>query len=63
MRVSYLTGLLVAVLMIMWLVNNHFRMSQPVKMVINVVLVMLICLWLLGMFGVLPVAPFRYNQR
>jgi hypothetical protein len=38
---------------VMWLVNTYIPMSPPIKTVINVVVVLLLCVWLLQLFGVL----------
>ena len=45
--------LLVIVGVILWLVNTYIPMAAPIKTVINVVVVIALCLWLLKVFGVI----------
>jgi len=42
---------LIVIGVIMWLVNTYIPMPQPVKTVINIVIVLMLCLWLLNVFG------------
>lgn len=43
---------LIIVGVLLWLVNTYIPMAQPVKTIINVLVAVVICLWLLGMLGV-----------
>lgn len=43
---------LVIVGVILWLVNTYIPMAPPIKTVINVVVVLVLCLWLLSLFGI-----------
>ena len=36
---------------ILWLVNTYIPMEQPVKTILNIVIVAVVCLWLLQAFG------------
>jgi hypothetical protein len=36
----------------MWLVNRYIPMAEPIKTILNVVVVLLVGLWLLNVFGV-----------
>ena len=38
---------------VMWLINTYIPLAPPIKTVINVVVVLLLCVWLLELFGVL----------
>lgn len=42
---------------LMWAINTYVPMSEPLKKILNVVVVILVILWLLSVFGVysLPV--------
>ena len=37
----------------MWAINAYIPMAKPVKTILNVVVVAVICLWLLQTFGVI----------
>jgi hypothetical protein len=37
--------------LILWLVNTYVPMAAPIKTVVNVVVVLLLCIWLLNVFG------------
>jgi uncharacterized BrkB/YihY/UPF0761 family membrane protein len=52
MPVIQLLITLIVLGLIMWLVNTYIPMPPPVKTVINVVIVLAICLWLLSAFGI-----------
>jgi uncharacterized BrkB/YihY/UPF0761 family membrane protein len=52
MPVIQLVITLIVLGLIMWLVNTYIPMPPPVKTVINVVIVLAICLWLLSAFGI-----------
>lgn len=45
---------------IMWAVNAYIPMSEPLKKILNVVVVILVILWLLSVFGVYSL-PSRVN--
>jgi hypothetical protein len=38
---------------VMWLINTYIPLAPPIKTVINVIVVLLLCVWLLELFGVL----------
>jgi len=38
---------------LLWLVNTYIPMAQPIKTIINVVVVIVVVLWLLRVFGVM----------
>lgn len=37
---------------ILWLVNTYVPMPAPIKTVLNIVVCLVLCLWLLRVFGV-----------
>lgn len=49
--ISLLVGLVVIGL-IWWLIETYVPLPPPIKTVIRVVLVLLLCLWLLQVFGI-----------
>lgn len=44
---------LVVVGAVLWAINNYIPMAKPVKTILNVVVVVFLCLWLLQTFGVI----------
>lgn len=42
---------LIIVGVILWLINTYIPMAEPIKAVVNVVVVLLLCLWLASVFG------------
>lgn len=52
---------LIIIGVILWMINTYLPMAPPIKMIINVVVVLIICLWLLRVFGIgtYVVAPHR----
>lgn len=38
---------------VLWLINTYVPMQPPIKTVINVVVVLFLCLWLLSLVGVI----------
>lgn len=45
---------LVVVGLILWLVNNYIPMDDKIKRILNVVVVIVVILWLLSVFGLMP---------
>lgn len=43
---------LVVVGVVLWLVNTYIPMAAPIKTVINIVIVLILCIWLLNTFGI-----------
>jgi hypothetical protein len=37
----------------LWAINTYIPMAKPVKTILNVVVVVILCLWLLQAFGLL----------
>lgn len=44
---------LVVVGVALWAINTYIPMAQPVKTILNIVVVLVLCLWLLQTFGVI----------
>ncbi len=36
----------------LYLINAYIPMAQPIKTILNVVVILVVCLWLLGIFGI-----------
>jgi len=45
---------LIIIGVLLWLVNNYIPMAGSIKKILNIVVVILVVLWLLAVFGVLP---------
>jgi hypothetical protein len=52
---------LIVVGVLLWLVETYLPMAAPIKTIIRVVVILFVCLWLLGVFGILdlPVPRVR----
>ncbi len=53
MDIVQILVLLVVIGVILWLVNTYIPMAAPIKTIINIVVVLLVCVWLLRIFGIL----------
>jgi hypothetical protein len=45
--------ILVIVGVALWAINNYIPMAAPIKTILNVVVVIIVCLWLLQVFGLI----------
>src|SRR5262245_8159622 len=52
MDIIQLLVVLVVVGVVLWLVESYVPMSPPIKTVLRVVVVLILCLWLLRIFGI-----------
>lgn len=52
---------LVIIGVVLYLVNNYIPMDPPIKTVINVIVVLVLCIWLLQAFGI--IGGTRFNLR
>ena len=53
---------IVIVGVIMWIVNTYVPMSAPIKQVLNIVVVILLCIWLINLFGLFSYTlPVRHS--
>jgi len=46
---------LVVVGVVLYLINNYVPMAAPIKTIINVVVVLFVCIWLLRAFGIVNI--------
>jgi hypothetical protein len=46
---------LVVIGVLLWLVNTYIPMDGKIKQILNVVVLIVVVLWLLSVFGILPV--------
>jgi hypothetical protein len=53
MSLIYLIVVLVIVGLVLYLIENYVPMSPPIKTVLRVVVVLVLCLWLLQAFGII----------
>ena len=53
MSLISLVVVLIVVGVLMWLVNSYIPMAQPIKTILNAVVVIAVVLWLLAAFGLL----------
>ncbi len=58
MSIISIIVVLVVMGLVLYLINTYIPMAQPIKTVLNVVVVLLLCLWLLNAFGIINV-PIR----
>lgn len=55
MSLITLVVLLIIVGVLLWVVNTQLTMiDATIKKIINVVVIIVVCLWLLSVFGILP---------
>ena len=43
---------LIVIGLVLYLVNSYIPMAPPIKTVVNVVVVLILCIWLLSAFGI-----------
>ncbi len=53
--------LLVVVGVVLYLVNNYVPMAAPIKTILNVVVVLAVCIWLLRVTGVVNI-PLSFGR-
>lgn len=54
MPIVQLLVLIVVIGVILYLVNTYVPMAAPIKNILNIVVILLLVLWLLSVFGLLP---------
>mgnify|MGYP001582727753 CR=1 FL=1 len=54
MSLISLVVVLIVIGVLLWLVNTYIPMDTKIKTIINIVVVIVICLWLLSLVGILP---------
>ena len=53
MSLIQLIVVLVVVGVALWAINQYLPMAPPIKTILNVVVILAVCLWLLAAFGIL----------
>ena len=53
--------LLVVVGVVLYLINNYVPMAAPIKTIINVVVVLAVCIWLLRVTGIANI-PMSFGR-
>lgn len=53
MPIVHILVILIVAGVLLWLVNTYVPMAPPVKSIVNILVVLTLCVWLLGVFGVL----------
>jgi len=59
--VIQLLVLLVVVGVVLYLINNYVPMAAPIKTIINVVVVLAVCIWLLRVTGIVNI-PMSFGR-
>lgn len=54
MSLISLVVVLIVVGVLLWLVNTYIPLEPTMKKIINIVVIIVVCLWLLSVFGILP---------
>lgn len=54
MSLIALVVLLIVIGVLLWVVNTQIPMDATIKKIINIVVIIVVCLWLLSVFGILP---------
>lgn len=53
MSIVSIIVVLVVLGLVLYLIETYIPMSQPIKTALRVVIVLLLCLWLLSVFGII----------
>jgi hypothetical protein len=62
MGLIHLIVVLVVVGVILWAVNTYIPMDGKIKKILNVAVVIVVILWLLAVFGLLPIGDLRIGR-
>jgi hypothetical protein len=54
MSLVSLVIILIVVGVLLWVVNTYIPMEPTIKKIINIVVIVVVCLWLLSLVGILP---------
>ena len=46
-------AILIVVGVLLWLVNTYIPMDPKIKQILNIVVIIVVCLWLLQVFGII----------
>lgn len=58
MTIISLIVVLVVIGVLLWLVNAYIPMDEKIKKIMNVVVLIATVLWLLSVFGILPIGGY-----
>lgn len=53
MPIVHILVILIVAGVLLWLVNTYVPMAPPVKSIVNILVVLTLCVWLLSVFGIL----------
>jgi len=53
--------LLVVVGVVLYLINNYVPMAAPIKTIINLVVILAVCIWLLRVAGIVDI-PLSFSR-
>ena len=59
MELIQLVIVLIVIGVLLWLVNTKIPMDATIKQILNAVVIIAVVLWLLTVFGLLPMHPIR----
>jgi predicted membrane protein len=60
MPLVYLILTLIVVGMVLWLINTYIPMAGSIKAILNVIVVVCVCIWVLNAFGLwTPILNYR----
>jgi len=59
MELIQLVVVLIVIGVLLWLVNRYIPMDEKIKSILNAVVVIVVVLWLLSVFGLLPLLRMR----
>lgn len=62
MTLLHLVFVLIVVGVLLWLVNTYVPMDGKIKQILNAVVVIVVVLWLLSVFGLLPLGDIRVGR-
>lgn len=54
MTLISLIVVIIVVGVLLWLANTYIPMDPTIKKIMNIVVIVVVCLWLLSVFGILP---------
>lgn len=54
MSLISLVVVLIVIGVLLWLVQTYIPMDPMIKRIITIVVIIAVCIWLLGVFGLLP---------
>jgi ABC-type siderophore export system fused ATPase/permease subunit len=59
MPIIQLLVVIVLIGVVLYLVNTYVPMAPPIKTILNIVVILFLCLWLLQVVGLLPGGSLR----